>query len=213
MTGPTHRKFSISGVCLIAVVMYKFNLISINYYLALPILFTTARYGALFPDVDHSWDKVKDKTFINWVVNKLIHLTGGSHRSWQTHSWDIFLAITIASIVLPQKLYELGRIDFINLEILRLILYGFLTGWGSHLFSDMLTSAGVRITCFSNTKIALVPKSLGSLKFNTGERWEAFIYKVVKIVNIALGILCIIYPLTDSGMVDKVLAIFGLQFI
>lgn len=214
MTGPTHRKFSVSWACLLAITMYRFNLISINYYLALPLLFCIARYGALFPDVDHSWDKVKDKTFVNFIINKLIHLTGGSHRSWQTHSWDIYLVVCMSSVIIPQKLLEAGKIDYLNFEILRLILYGFLAGWGSHLFSDMLTSAGVRLTCFSSSsKVALVPKNIGGIRFNTGDTWEAFVYKVVKFINIFLGMACILYPMIDSGLHEKILAIFGLQLI
>ena len=58
----------------------------------------------------------------------------------------------------------------------------------------MLTSAGGRIFCCSITKLALVPNHIGKLKFNTGNEWEAFVYKVMTIINFIYGIIILVYP-------------------
>ena len=81
-------------------------LTEINYYLTIPVLLATAKYGALFPDVDHTWQNVKEKTVPNWIINKLIHLTGGKHRSWQTHSIDIVAMFTLLVWLVPNLLYQ-----------------------------------------------------------------------------------------------------------
>lgn len=195
MTYPTHKQCAISFAFLVAILIHNFSLSGINYYISLPILILTAKYGGLFPDIDHTWANVKEKTIPNLLINKLIHLTGGRHRSWQTHSIDIVIAFTIVSNKIPQVLYERGIISAVDKEVLWLILLGFISGWVSHIVSDMFTSAGVRLVCWGKYKVRLVPKSIGSLRFNTGHEWEEFVYRVVKTLNIALGFICIIYPI------------------
>jgi len=195
MTGPTHRQYSICFGYLTLMLFYNLGVTNINYYLALPIILMTARSGALFPDLDHTWQNVSDKTILNKVINTLIHVTGGKHRSWQTHSIDIVVIYTIISWILPNKLYEYNKISEVNKEVLLLLLLGFASGWISHIFSDMLTSAGVRLLCFRKFKVKLVPRKLGNLVFNTGHEWEAFNYRVIKMINLVLGIVCLVYPI------------------
>ncbi len=108
----------------------------------------------------------------------------------------------------------------------------------SHLFSDMLTSGGVRIVCFLNYKVSFVPKyvsrknliglslvlgvtslialilglkigivfivisllvlylaiRLGNIRFNTGNEWEAFVYKTTKTLNKVIAFIALVYP-------------------
>lgn len=211
MTSKTHKQFAISWVLLGVMILYSYGFSSINYYLALIIIMNVGKYGALFPDVDHDWHSVKEKTHLNWIINKIIHLTGGKHRSWQTHSWDVFLITSISSVYGLMELYSMELISTINYEVFMLILVGFLLGWFSHLFSDMLTSAGVRVFCFSDNKVTFVPKAFnmyylkfkkGKLKlahkevfrFNTGDGWEEFVYKCTNVVNLFLEILAITFP-------------------
>lgn len=175
--------------------------------MALPIVILTAKSGALFPDVDHDWHNVSDKTTLNKIINTLIHVTGGKHRSWQTHSIDIVLAYTFLAWYLPHKLYEIEKINDVNKEVMLLVLLGFASGWISHIFSDMLTSAGVRLVCWNKYKVKLVPKKLGPVVFNTGHEWEAFNYKVIKMFNLVLGVTCLIYPLIKNGYIQKFLNI------
>lgn len=198
MTGPTHRQYSIFFAYITLMLFHKLGVTSISYYLAIPIVLMSARYGSLFPDLDHSWKNVGDKTFLNRVINLLIHATGGKHRSWQTHSWDICLMFTLMSYLIPNKLYSMNYITEINKEVAILILLGFSSGWISHLFSDSLTSGGSRLICFSKFKIKLVPKKIGKFKFSTGTKWEEFNYKTLKVINAISGIVCLLYPIIIS---------------
>ena len=102
------------------------------------------------------------------------------------------------------KAIQHGKISVINKEVLFLLLVGFMSGWISHMFSDMLTSEGVRLFFWNKFKIKLVPKKLGKLRFNTGNEWEKFNYVTVKKINCLLGIICVTYPLIfNSGIITK----------
>lgn len=194
MNSATHRRFSVCFALLGALVI-EFN--NVNYYLALIMLLTFSRNGGLFPDVDHHWSSVKEKTVFNWVVNKIIYYTGGRHRSWQTHSLDIGILFTAGSFYLPNWVYDKGWITEINKELATIILVGFSLGWLSHLFSDMLNYTGIRIVCWNKYKIRLVPKQLFGMKFKTGDDWESFVDTFQKYLNIMIGVVVIIYPYRD----------------
>lgn len=201
MTGPTHRQYSICFACIASMLIYKYNISSIDYFAVLIITIMTSKCGARFPDVDHDWRNVHDKSAINKIINILIHITGGKHRSWQTHSWDICIIFTFLACFLPYKLFTMGIFSEVNKEVWSILLVGFATGWISHLFSDMLTSGGVRLLCFSKVKVKLVPKQIFKLKFNTGNEWENFNYKLMRVLNVILGIISIIYPFVESGII------------
>lgn len=206
MTGPTHRQYSICFGLITLVILYAYNITNVNYYLALPIILMASKSGALFPDVDHHWEAVHDKTVVNKIINVIIHITGGKHRSWQTHSIDLCLYFTTASYLVPTVLYNKGIISCTNMEVAVLLLLGFASGWISHLFSDMLTSAGVRLICFlPKSKISLVPKKIGKLRFNTGHEWEAFNFKIIRVINIVLGIYTLIYPFIINNTISKII--------
>lgn len=205
MTYRTHKVYAVSGALIAAMYIYMHGLSTIDYYLALPILLMTGKYGGLFPDVDHEWVNVKDKTVPNWFINKLIHLTGGNHRSWQTHSIDIYLAFTIASFKVPSMLLERRDLTLVNYEIMSLMLLGFISGWGSHLLSDMMTGAGVRLVCWSKFKVAFVPRKFLWMRFNTGNEWEDFNYFVIKLLNIGIGTVALVFPALHSGRLDPIL--------
>lgn len=192
MTAPTHRRF---GICFALLGALFLNLTSINYYLMVILLYTFSQVGAKFPDVDHHWQNVKDKTVVNWFINKFIRLTGGKHRSWHTHSIDIALVSTLIGFLLTDLAYDLKFISLVDRELIVAIWLGFCLGWLSHLFADMLNYAGVRLTCFSNKKVRLVPKNLFSMRFKTGEEWETYVELFQKYVNIILGFVVLIYPL------------------
>lgn len=204
MTGPTHRVYSVLFAFITTIVLYHTNITQINYYLILLIILAFSKSGAIFPDLDHAWRNVGIKNLLNKVVNTIIHITGGKHRSWQTHSIDICTIYTLAACIVPKILLEKEIMTLADKEILTLILLGFASGWISHLFSDMLTSGGVRLICFLKFKIKLVPKKIGKLKFNTGNEWEAFNYKVISFTNTILGIICLIYPIiTNTNIINN----------
>lgn len=205
MTAPTHRLFGISFAMLVSMFLYKNSITSVWYYLCLIIMLATAKYGALFPDLDHAWANVKEKTVPNLIINKAIHITGGVHRSWQTHSIDIATIFSVMCWVGPKILLEHSLISQVNMEVLSLVLIGFCSGWISHLFSDMLSSAGVRLFCWSKFTIRLVPKKLFNFRFNTGHEWESFVYAVTKRINLVIGFICVVYPIiTDQRFITMV---------
>lgn len=210
MTGPTHRVYSVLFAFLATLIMYNLDITQIGYYQTLLIVLVFSKSGALFPDLDHTWQNVKVKNLFNKVINTIIHITGGKHRSWQTHSIDICALFTIGAYIVPKILTSKGILSEINSEITTLILLGFASGWISHLFSDMLTSAGVRLICFLKFKIKLVPKKIGKLRFNTGNEWEAFNYKMVSLMNNIIGFICLIYPIiTNQELINKVVSLLG----
>lgn len=51
-------------------------------------------------------------------------------------------------------------------------------------------------------KIKFVPKKIGKLRFNTGNEWEKFNYTLMKYINIALGLVCILYPLVEKMLLN-----------
>lgn len=196
MTNSTHKQYAISYAYIAAMLMYCYNMTEVNYYLALPIIMLVAKCGGNFPDLDHSWSNIKDKTILKLIINKIIHLTGGKHRSWQTHSLDITCVATITSYMIPKILLEKGVISIINKEILGILMISFSAGWISHLVADMLTSKGVRVFCWSKKlKFRLVPKKIGKLSFNTGNEWEAYIYRTTKVINGVLCVICLVLPI------------------
>lgn len=194
MTAKTHKAFSVSFALVATMIMLRNGVSSVNYYMCLVVMLMASKAGALFPDVDHIWKNVKEKTAINWVINKIIHITGGTHRSWQTHSIDICTVFTLFAFIFPGYLMNKGYIDNTNKEVMSLLLLGFACGWISHLYSDMLTIGGVRLLCFVDKKLRLVPKQLFGLRFSTGDEWEEFNYKLMRILNIFIGIIALIYP-------------------
>ena len=193
MTASTHRRFSVSFALLGALLI---DINTVNYYLVIVLLVTFSKFGGLFPDLDHHWHSVKEKTDLNWIINKILRLTGAKHRSWQTHSWDIAIIFAIIAWTLPEILYtKYSVISVVDKEVIKIMLLGYSLGWFSHLFGDMLNNAGVRLVCWNKFKIKLVPKKLFSLKFKTGEDWESFCSSFEKYINRLLGILVVIYPL------------------
>lgn len=195
MLAITHRQYSSCAAIVVSMILYKLGYRQINYYLMLIIMVMVSRYGALFPDLDHDWEKVKEKTLPNWIINKIIHLTGGRHRSWQTHSLDIALLATALSILVPYTLYERNIINLEDKEIITMMGLAFCVGWLSHLVSDALTPGGIRLIFFLNTKISLVPRKFLWISFSTGSEWEDFNFKVTRIASMLLGVISIIYPI------------------
>lgn len=195
MTARTHKEFSISFVYLATFWIYKNQVVDFNYYALLPIMLCIGAKGALFPDVDHAWQNVKEKTVFNRIINFLIHATGGKHRSWQTHSIDICLLSGALLLFTNHRFYIDGRLDRLNYQVFELILLAFYSGWISHLVSDALTVGGIRPTVFSKKTIRFVPKQIGNLKFNTGNQWEAYVYGFINKVNVVMSLIAFVYPL------------------
>lgn len=194
MTYLTHRRCAVWVAIVGCMYLYTKGMNHINYYLALIVIIQFSKVGGLFPDVDHQWKNVKEKTAVNWVINKIIHITGGRHRSWQTHSIDIVAGFCVLTVVLPDRLLANEVISVVDKEILSVVMTGFALGWVSHIFADMLNGVGVRLFCWNKKHIALVPKQLFGMKFKTGESWEGFVCTVTQVLNVLTGLLAIAYP-------------------
>ncbi len=194
MTGKTHRRFSVSFAYILIILLYEYNISEVNYYLTIPIVLLIAQWGAKMPDFDHEWQNVGYKTTFSRIINILIHITGGKHRSWQTHSLDIWTWYSLLAYILPIRSYNLGKLSKVNEEIAILIFLSISAGWLSHLFADMLNGTGIRLFCFSKKTIAFVPKKFLGIRFNTGNEWEEFIYKLIQGINYVLGLLMLTYP-------------------
>lgn len=178
-----------------AMILAYSKLSEVNYYLALVIMIEFGKAGGLFPDVDHLWKNVKEKTAVNWCINKIIHITGGKHRSWQTHSIDITLAFFAVSLFLPSELFKRGIVNNVSKEVLSIIMLGFALGWVSHILADMLNGVGVRLVCWNKKHVAFVPKQAFGIKFKTGESWESFVSTATQGLNIATGLIAIAFPI------------------
>lgn len=194
MTARTHKEFAITFVFLSTFWIYSHEVVNLNYYSLLIIMLAIGTKGALFPDVDHTWKNVKEKTLFNRVINIIIHMTGGKHRSWQTHSIDVCLISGIVLWALNYRFFTLGKFNELNYQVNEIILMSFYSGWISHLLSDMLTVGGVYILCLGKKNVKLVPRRIGKLEFKTGDKWELFVYKVTNKINIAMSVFALIYP-------------------
>lgn len=206
MTSVTHERFSIGIAYIAAMIVARYGLTDINYYLAVFIIQAFALSGARFPDLDRTWKLVKNKTTLGWIVNCIIHKTGGKHRSWQTHSWDICLVSGFIFISVLRGALAGENISYINFQISLVILAGIYSGWISHLLSDMLTSDGVFLFCWRKKKIRFVPKKIGKFRFSTGADWERYVYKFLKKSNLVLEAIAMVYPLLMDDKIQSFIA-------
>lgn len=82
--------------------------------------------------------------------------------------------------------YGAGHLGALDLELLRLVVYGLCVGIFSHLILDALTPEGIHLV--PNVKIHLVP---GLPFFRTGGLWEKFVCGLLYVGTAAVLILWI----------------------
>lgn len=191
MTGKTHRIYAIEFVFIIVMVLYGAGLMKHNYYLSLFIMVVVAPLGAKFPDFDVDADYLPVKTVPARVINFIIRHTGGKHRSEHTHSIESFAIACAASIYLAYFMKPTPWFSESDKDVFSVVAMAFMSGWLSHLFADMLQYQGIKLF---GKRIALVPKKIGKMKFNTNEEWEEFNYFVVDKANKVLGFIALIFP-------------------
>lgn len=132
-------------------------------------------------------------------MQKLIKMLACSHRSWQTHSIEV-LAVALYFYI---KLQSLPLT--LNNVILLLVSSGFLLGFISHIFLDLLTMDGIPsitlslLTGGKLKKIRLVPHTHF---FGTGTKYEDFVRATLAVFALLLFIFLI---LNLTGL-DKILA-------
>lgn len=200
MTYVTHKRFAVNFALLGVMILNLVGLSHINSYLALILSIPFAKLGGEFPDYDLDWDQIQDKTIGKWIINKLIYLTGGRHRAWQTHSLDIAALAFIGALIANNMLIKYEVFNIVDSEIMYTITISFTLGWLSHLFADMLTNRGIQVFCFWKQKIRLVPKKFLGVSMSAGGEWENFIYKLVSAVNIVLAVAAIAAPIVTGTL-------------
>lgn len=196
MTGRTHKRISLMFAYAGCLLIYIFKPFGIkfdhlyDFYIIMAVCAEFCKEGTLFPDLDHAWVNLKEKTVLTKFINVLIHLTGGTHRSRHTHSVDICLLstagylVTVIVLLREQSTFLLWLVAGI----------GFFGGWITHLIADMLTLDGVYLLCGSKKRTALVPKKLFGLKFNTGGAWEDFVFRVATVMEWLFCLAAAVYP-------------------
>lgn len=210
MTGKTHRAGGVVaamvGFTLLRDKGLLFN--NINPLVQFAIIYPFAYWGSTASDLDHNPDSIPSKDIVSKAINKVLHLTekidngknpitgilNAKHRSWQTHSIEIFaLLILLLHNILHSKVTSIGDADML---IVSLILMGIVIGMMAHLILDVITPSGIVIATTSllnkafnlnlPTKIHLVPNAKF---FATGGAWETLIYHILNISSV----LCFIY--------------------
>ena len=198
MTGRTHKRISLGCAYLGCLLIYLFKPFGLafenllGYYIVMAVCVEFCKEGTLFPDLDHSWQNLKEKTAVTKFINIIIHILGGKHRSRHTHSWDICL---LASALGMFAIYHFLQ------ESTYFMLYftagaGFFAGWITHLFADMLTADGVYPIFFAKKKIAFVPKKFFGIVFKTGDKWEDFVFKLATFLEWLFCISACLGPIT-----------------
>lgn len=122
------------------------------------------------------------------MVHKCLHLTQPKHRSWQTHSLlvsgGILLLIYMFVTYGSQLWAEPSSVDWV---IAKILAYGFILGYSSHLFLDAINPSGIHL--IPGMKIKFVPRSSF---FATSGTWETrIIYPLCLIVSAVSAIITV----------------------
>lgn len=177
----------------------------VNPYIQLLVMYPASSWGATAPDLDHHWGSVKEKTPFNMLVHKILHLTDPSHRSWQTHSILVtggLCALLYSLVMWGDRIWGTGSLGSFDWIIVRLITVGMLVGVASHLFLDMMSTAGIW-SYPGGFKLRIVP---ATPFFATDSKWETFVYyaciitTVLVVLNIGLGFY-------DTSLMEQVQAL------
>lgn len=141
-------------------------------------------------------------------VYKFARFFNAHHRSWQTHSdLTLFLLLFLLNSI-TNGVFGLGAVDSLLLSI---ALMGVTIGLIAHLVLDMLTTEGIwsillvvlsRVVRKINPRIKNFPEKLHIVPslhfFRTGDKWEMFVQKVIKILNVC-ATLYLIWTIFDVG--------------
>lgn len=197
----THRRISVGFGYIVVALLYLYGMLKINYYEAFIIIVTISQVGARFPDYDHIWKNIADRDAVKFVINKIIQMTGGRHRSRHTHSIDVFIVTGICMYLINYLMFDTE----VNLSVGLTIVTGFICGWASHLFADAMTMDGIYLFCWSSIKVRLVPKKLS--------RMAMFLISMVLIsVGLTIRIVMLQSVGTIIGLIGLIVLIIGLRY-
>ena len=122
---------------------------TISILIAWILVYICARQGSIFPDLDHHEGSIPQKSALNITINKFLHfLFRGkmklSHRSWQTHSMDLYVIFCgIPSYFFYCKYLEQGNLLYYFASIM---ILSFMIGGIVHCFMDCFTTHGVWVS-------------------------------------------------------------------
>lgn len=191
--GKTHRAGGTAFALVGFEVMRQQGLLlpEVNPLLQLAVLYPVAQWSSTLPDLDHEWQSVGAKTPVNRIIHFLLHLTQPKHRSWQTHSVLVsvsFLFLLYTIVTLGSEMFPgTSNTDWI---IAKILVYGFILGYASHLFLDAINPSGIHL--IPGMKIKFVPKARF---FATGGTWES---KIIYPLCLIVSAISVIF--TISGM-------------
>lgn len=187
MQGKTHKAVGLAFMTIGFEVMRQNNMLipDVNPYLQLAVMYPISQWGSTAPDLDSHWESTPNKSPINWVVHKLLHLTKPKHRSWQTHSILVtgsILALLYALVLVGDQYWmSPTATDWI---IMRLLTIGLILGVASHLVADFFNPSGIHL--IPGLKIRGVPKKSF---FATGGTWETrIVYKTSIVISIIVAL-------------------------
>lgn len=170
MTGDTHSAGGVLFSVLGFIILKENNLLlpDVNPLLQLVLIHPFCVWGSTVSDLDHHWESCPDKSDVNRVINKALHLTSksyhhldekltkaqkrksmrykivkffnASHRSWQTHSELTLLSLILLLYCIISGKFFTGGTD---IAISTLMMTGITLGVFSHLVLDMFTSRGI----------------------------------------------------------------------
>ena len=164
MTSPTHRNFAIVGACVGTIALQELNMNPVShkdyellaYGTMFLINYVFGVEGGKYPDIDHLWKNIKEKTALNKIINSILRLTGFGHRNPVTHSFDIWLVSYILLIASAKRLITYTVLS----KAIVMIVTAFWIGYLTHLLADALSMDGTRIFFWnSKWKLRFVPKS------------------------------------------------------
>ena len=159
---------------------------------SLCLFILSARLGGAFPDWDQVWGSVPYKGFAAFITNKIIHATGGKHRSRHTHSIDISIIVCVALMYLSFKTFGAQSFIFV-------LAAGFASGWISHLVADGFTHDGIYLSFLSKRRnIRFVPKQI---KCGSVVVMSVIVTSVSYVYNFAVN-----YSDAVKSSVDKIFA-------
>lgn len=194
MTWKTHSQgIPFSTTLIMPVVLYQLGSLELDVFhytmLALicwVLVFNCARQGSIFPDLDHHAGSIPQKSTLNIFLNKMLHFVFRgkmklSHRSWQTHSMDLYAILCgVPAIYLYKQFLETSDIIFYLASIM---LIAFMTGAIIHCFMDCYTTKGVWVSIIIAYIFSLGRPKGTYMKFRVKLAPTWFWYFKVKRVN------------------------------
>lgn len=137
---------------------------------------------------------LKDGGDTKSFLYKFARLFNAHHRSWQTHS-DLTLFALL--FLLNRVVHGDFGLSAVSSLFLSIVIVGVSIGLIAHFILDMLTTDGVwsvllvvlgRVIRKFNPRLKYFPEKLRlvprSSLFKTGDKWEKFVQKVLRILNV-----------------------------